>query len=92
MQGLRNIPPKKLIALEFPDALTFRKAARIAATKKIPADAPGRHTLIIRKSDKKLFKDLGFAERKIADPEKIPQEELSRLRHNKPNPHTQAPR
>ncbi|OHA06416.1 MAG: hypothetical protein A2934_03495 [Candidatus Sungbacteria bacterium RIFCSPLOWO2_01_FULL_47_10] len=80
MNGLGLVSAKKLIGLEFPDRETFRKAARIAAEKKIPVDAPGRKTLVIKKTDKKYFKHLLFTERRIAIPEMLSQNELVLLR------------
>ncbi|MBI3326138.1 MAG: hypothetical protein HYZ81_05485 [Nitrospinae bacterium] len=76
----KNIPPEKLIALKFTDAETFRRAARIAVEHDIPVDTPGSYTLIIRKSDKRLFKGFPFEDHTVADPEKVPPEELHRLR------------
>jgi hypothetical protein len=82
MTRLRDVPAKELAALQFEDATTFRRAARFAAENKIQAEAPGRSTLIVRTSDKRLFKGSGlkFREAKIADPEHVSSMTLSRLR------------
>ena len=82
MIGLKGIPAKKLIALQFADPATFRRAARLAVEKKIRVDAPGRSTLIVRKLDKHLFEEGGltFQEWRIAGPEEVDSKTLSRLR------------
>jgi hypothetical protein len=82
MFGLKTLPAKKLTALKFVDEPTFRQAARLAAERKIPVEAPGYHTLIVRKSDRGLFKAkrLKFEEERIGDPEGVPGRELSALR------------
>ncbi len=82
MTQLRDVPAKELAALQFGDAATFRRAARFAAENRIRAEAPGRSTLIVRLSDKRLFEDRGFTfqESKIADPEHVSSKTLSRLR------------
>ena len=82
MIGLKGIPAKKLIALQFADPPTFRRAARLAAERRIRADAPGRSTLVVRKLDKRLFKEGGlkFQEWRIAEPEEVDSKALSRLR------------
>lgn len=82
MIGITGIPAKKLVALQFRDPPRFRRAARLAAEKKIRVDTPGRSTLIIRIADKHLFEDGGFKfqEAKIADPEQVCSKTLSRLR------------
>ena len=82
MIHLRDVPAKKLTALQFEDATTFRRAARFAAENKLRAEAPGRSTLIIRMSDKQHFedRDFKFRESKIADPEHVSSKTLSRLR------------
>ena len=82
MFGLKTLPASKLAALKFFDELTFRQAARLAAEHKIPVDAPGHYTLIVRKSDKELFKThrLKFEEEHIAEPEEVSGKELSALR------------
>jgi len=54
-----------LIALQFKDATTFRRAARCAEETKIRAEAPGHLTLIIPISDKHLFEGRGFKFREI---------------------------
>ena len=76
-------PTEKLTALRFLDSETFRKAARVAAEHNVPAQAPGYDTLIVRKSDKKLFaaKHLKFDEEPVANAEKVDAKELSKLRH-----------
>ena len=83
LSGKKNIPPEKLIALKFPDSETFRQAARIAVEHDIPIDTPGSYTLIVRKSDKRLFRALVPEEHTVADPEKIPTEELRSLRQQR---------
>jgi len=82
MTRLRDVPAKELAALQFEDATTFRRAARFAAENKIRAEAPGRSTLIVRTSDKRLFEGHGlkFREAKIADPDQVSSKTLSRLR------------
>jgi len=82
MSGIKDIPPGQLVALQFADPSTFRRAARFAAEHKIRADAPGRSTLIVRISVRHLFEDRGFKfrESKIADPEDVSSRTLSRLR------------
>ena len=82
MTQLRDVPAKELVALQFEDATTFRRAARFAAENKIRAEAPGRSTLIVRMSDKHLFEERGFKfrESKIVDPEHVSSKTLSRLR------------
>lgn len=82
MTGIKDIPPRELVALQFADPSTFRRAARLAAENKIRADAPGRSTLIVHISDRHLFEDRGlkFRESKIADPERVSSMTLSRLR------------
>ena len=82
MTQLRDVPAKELAALQFEDATTFCRAARFAAENKIRATAPGRSTLIVRMSDRQLFEDRGFKflKSKIADPEHVSSETLSRLR------------
>ncbi len=82
MTQLRDVPAKELAALQFDDATMFRRAARFAAENKIRAEAPGHSTLIVRTSDKQLFEDRGFKfrEAKIADPEHVSSQTLSRLR------------
>ena len=73
MLGLKGIRAKKLIALQFADPPTFRRAARLAVEKKIRVDAPGRSTLIVRKLDKHLFEEgrLTFQEWRIAEPDEV---------------------
>jgi len=79
--GKEDVPPDKLTALKFPDPETFRQAARVAVEHDIPVDTPGSHTLIIRKSDKRLFNAfIGMKEQRVVDPEKVDPEELSELR------------
>ncbi len=82
MAGIKDIPAGELVALQFADPATFRRAARFVAQNKIRAHAPGRSTLIVRISDKHLFEDHGlmFREFKIADPEHVSSRTLSRLR------------
>jgi hypothetical protein len=82
MSGIKDIPVRKLVALQFVDPSEFRRAARFVAENKIRADAPGRSTLIVRISDKHLLEDRGlkFRESKIADPEQVSSKTLSRLR------------
>ena len=82
MIGLKGIPAKKLVALQFADPPTFRRAARLAVEKKIRVDAPGRSTLIVRKLDKHLFEEGGlkYQASRIADPEEVDSKTLSRLR------------
>ena len=84
--GKQSVPPGTLIALKFADAETFRKAARMAVEKDIPVDTPGSYTLIVRKSDKRLFKPFSPEEQKVADPEKVDPGELSRLRRQRFRP------
>jgi len=80
--GIKGIPARKLVALQFSDPSEFRRAARFVAENKIRADAPGRSTLIVRISDRHLFEDRGFKFRefRIADPEHVSSKTLSRLR------------
>lgn len=82
MFDIGGIPIKQLTALRFKDEQEFRKAARVAVFSNTPADVPGRHTLIVRRKDEKLFKSAGleFVRERILDPEKISSLELSRLR------------
>lgn len=82
MAGIKDIPARELVALQFADPSTFRRAARLAAQSKIRAHAPGRSTLIVHISDRHLFEDhrLKFREFKIADPEQVSSKTLSRLR------------
>ena len=82
MFGLRGLKASKLTALRFRDEASFRQAARLAAEHKVPVDAPGHYTLIVRKSDKRLFKmlPLEFEEEPIAEPEVVSGKELSGLR------------
>jgi hypothetical protein len=82
MAGIKDIPARELVALQFADPSTFRRAARLAAQNKIRAHAPGRSTLIVHISDRHLFEDHGlmFREFKIADPEQVSSKTLSRLR------------
>ena len=82
MFGLKGLKASKLTAVRFPDEPSFRQAARLAAERKVPVDAPGHYTLIVRKSDKKLFKihPLEFEEEHVADPEEVSGKEPSRLR------------
>jgi hypothetical protein len=82
MAGIKDVPARELVALQFADPSTFRRAARFAAEHKVGADAPGRNTLIVRKSAKHLFEDRGFKfrESKIADPNYVSSKTLSRLR------------
>ena len=79
----KRIPSAELTALKFTDEETFRSAVRLAVDRDIPADAPGYFTLIIRKTDKKLFKSLAYKEQRVADPEKVSSKEVSRLRRYK---------
>lgn len=79
----RNVNPEKLTALQFPNSETFRQAARVAVEHDLSVDAPGHHILIIKKTDKKFFKSFAFEEQKVVDPEKVPAEELSRLRRQR---------
>lgn len=80
MLGIGTIAPHKLVALRFADAKIFAKAARVAAQKRIPVDAPGHHTLIVRRSDSRFFAALRPEKRGVADPEKVPAKELTALR------------
>ncbi len=82
MAGIKDIPARELVALQFADPSMFRRAARFVAENKIRAHAPGRSTLIVRTSDKHLFEDRGlrFRESKIVDPEHVSSKTLSRLR------------
>ncbi len=52
----------KLTALRFLDYDNFCKATLAAATNRLWVNIPCKFTLIIRKSDKKHFKDLQFKE------------------------------
>ncbi|MGH8059774.1 MAG: hypothetical protein ACREOH_21475 [Candidatus Entotheonellia bacterium] len=81
--GKRNVSPEKLTALQFPNSETFRQAARVAVEHDLAVDAPGHHILIIQKTDRKFFKSFAVEEQKVMDPEKLPAEELSRLRRQR---------
>ena len=80
MLGIGSSDPDKLVSLRFADARTFARAARVAAQKRIPVDAPGHHTLIVRKSDSRFFAALRPKKQGVADPEKVPAKELTALR------------
>jgi len=80
MIGIKYVPARELVALQFADSSTFRRAARFAVEHKI--GAPGGSTLIVRKSAKHLFEERGFKfrESKIVDPDHVSSKTLSRLR------------
>ncbi len=80
MFGISAIDPDNLVALRFADGETFRQAARVAAEKRIPVDAPGKHTLIVRHTDVGLFQPLNPKVESVADPEKVPAKDLAALR------------
>jgi len=84
MFGLRSADASELVALSFRDEATFAIAARIAAARKIPVDAPGRNTLIVRQSDEGIFLEsadlLPITKSPMLNPEKIPSKMLARLR------------
>ena len=82
MFNLKTIPAENLIALKFSSEDEFRQAARFAVAKKIPVDATGYDTLIIRKEDTQLFAQHGlkFLPEGIADPKTVSSKELSGLR------------
>jgi hypothetical protein len=85
MFGLKTIPIEQLAALRFADEQTFREAARLAAEHKIPVEAPGEDTLIVRKTDAALFRDarLMYREERVVDAEKakVSSRELGGLRN-----------
>ena len=60
MFNLKTIPAENLTALKFSSEDEFRQAARLAVAKKIPVDAPGYDTLIVRKEDMQLFAQHGL--------------------------------
>ena len=82
MLNLKAIPADALTALKFSSEQEFRKAARLAVEKKIPVDAPGYETLIVRKEDTQLFAQHGlkFLAEGVADPQTVSSKELSGLR------------
>jgi hypothetical protein len=56
---------RTLIALQFKNVATLRRAAEFAIATKIRAEAPGHNALIIPISDKHLFEERGFKFREI---------------------------
>lgn len=67
MFGLKTTERHALAALRFADDKQFRSAARRAAVARIPVDAPGRNTLIVRHADIPQFEGLNFTVDPIAD-------------------------
>jgi hypothetical protein len=82
MLGIRSFPTNKLTALRFHDDDSFARAARVAATERIPVDAPGHLTLIVHLDHVPLFEreSLKFEREKIRDPEQVPPKEYASLR------------
>lgn len=78
MLGLKTTERHSLTALRFVDDREFRLAARRAAGAKIPVEAPGNNTLILRLDDVSHFEGLKFSPVAIAD--KVSDSERASLR------------
>jgi len=78
--GLKAAERNNLTGLRFANDSEFRRAARIAAAAKMPVDAPGDNTLIVRSQDIREFKGLSYSPVPIAIADKVCDSERASLR------------
>ena len=85
MLGLKTVDRFALTALQFISDSEFRRAARRAASLRLPVDVPGRNTLIIRTQDVPVFEGFKFSPVAIAD--KVSDSDRASLRRRLRQPH-----